>query len=170
MTGEIFHLFFGGESLARTDDFTRWEFKPTDPVDGQVLASQIANRLSGGGRLPEVALSRIMNPGMGTCRLLEEAVMPAKKLSEAEIALMLPKVKGWSVANGKLHREFACKDFLTAFGNMIRVALVAEKMDHHPEWFNMWNKVVIDLTTHSVKGISDYDFNLAEKINQIFGE
>jgi 4a-hydroxytetrahydrobiopterin dehydratase len=96
--------------------------------------------------------------------------MPATKLSEAEIAALLPKVKGWSVVNGKLHREFACKDFVTAFGNMTRAALVAEKMDHHPEWFNVWNKVVIDLTTHSVKGISDYDFKLAEKMNEIFGE
>jgi len=95
--------------------------------------------------------------------------MPAKRLSEAEITALLPKVKGWSVVNGKLHREFACKDFVTAFGNMARVALVAEKMGHHPEWFNVWNKVTIDLTTHSAKGISDYDFVLAEKINEIFG-
>jgi len=70
---------------------------------------------------------------------------------------LLPKAKGWSVANGKLHKEFACKDFVAAFGNMTRVALVAEAMNHHPEWFNVWNKVVIDLNTHSVKGISDYD-------------
>jgi 4a-hydroxytetrahydrobiopterin dehydratase len=95
--------------------------------------------------------------------------MPARKLSDAEISALLPKTKGWSVANGKLHREFACKDFVTAFGNMTRVALVAEAMNHHPEWFNVWNKVVIDLNTHSVKGISDYDFVLAEKINEIFG-
>jgi 4a-hydroxytetrahydrobiopterin dehydratase len=95
--------------------------------------------------------------------------MPAKKLTDAEISALLPKAKGWSVANGKLHREFACKDFVTAFGNMTRVALVAEAMNHHPEWFNVWNKVVIDLNTHSVKGISDYDFVLAEKINEIFG-
>ena len=94
--------------------------------------------------------------------------MPAKKLSDAEITALLPKAKGWNVVNGKLHREFACKDFVSAFGNMTRVALVAEKMDHHPEWFNVWNKVIIDLTTHSVKGISDYDFVLAEKINEIF--
>jgi len=100
----------------------------------------------------------------------EEAVMPAKKLSESEITALLPKVKGWSVVNGKLHREFTCKDFVTAFGNMARVALVAEKMDHHPEWFNVWNKVVIDLVTHSVKGISDYDFALAEKVNDVFGD
>ena len=94
--------------------------------------------------------------------------MPAKKLSESEIASLLPKAQGWSVVNSKLHREFACKDFVTAFGNMTRVALVAEAMNHHPEWFNVWNKVVIDLTTHSVKGISDYDFVLAEKIDDIF--
>ena len=96
--------------------------------------------------------------------------MPAKKLSEEEITALLPKRKGWSVVDGKLHREISCKDFVTAFGNMTRVALVAESMNHHPEWFNVWNKVVIDLTTHSVKGISDYDFKLAEKINEIFGE
>ncbi|HET9994336.1 MAG TPA: 4a-hydroxytetrahydrobiopterin dehydratase [Candidatus Acidoferrum sp.] len=95
--------------------------------------------------------------------------MPAKKLSEAEIMALLSKAKGWSVVNGKLHRAFECKDFNAAFGNMTRVALVAEAMNHHPEWFNVWNKVVIDLNTHSVKGVSDYDFVLAEKINQIFG-
>ncbi|PYX78062.1 MAG: 4a-hydroxytetrahydrobiopterin dehydratase [Acidobacteria bacterium] len=93
--------------------------------------------------------------------------MPAKKLTDAEISSLLPRAKGWSVVNGKLHREFRCKDFVTAFGNMTRVALVAEAMSHHPEWFNVWNKVVIDLNTHSVKGISDYDFTLAEKINEI---
>jgi 4a-hydroxytetrahydrobiopterin dehydratase len=98
----------------------------------------------------------------------EDHAMPAKKLSDTEIAALLPKAKGWSVVNGKLHREFACKDFVAAFGNMTRVALVAEAMNHHPEWFNVWNKVVIDLNTHSVKGISDYDFVLAEKINEIF--
>ena len=95
--------------------------------------------------------------------------MPAKKMTEAEIAESLPKAAGWTVARGKLHREFACKDFVTAFGNMTRVALVAEAMNHHPEWFNAWNKVVIDLNTHSVGGISDYDFKLAGKINEIFG-
>ena len=95
--------------------------------------------------------------------------MAAKKLSEEEIRALLPKMKGWSVVDGKLHREIACKDFVTAFGNMTRVALVAESMNHHPEWFNVWNKVVIDLNTHSVKGISSLDFQLATKINEIFG-
>ena len=94
--------------------------------------------------------------------------MPARKLSETEIKTLLSKATGWSLVNGKLHREFACKDFVTEFGNMTRVALVAEAMNHHPEWSNVWNKVVIDLNTHSVKGISDFDFVLAEKINEIF--
>jgi 4a-hydroxytetrahydrobiopterin dehydratase len=58
---------------------------------------------------------------------------------------------------------------VSAFGNMTRVALVAESVNHHPEWFNVWNKVVIDLNTHSVDGISELDFKLAEKISEIFG-
>ena len=94
--------------------------------------------------------------------------MPAKKLSEAEITTLLPKAKGWNLVNGKLHREFTCNNFVTAFGNMTRVALVAESMNHHPEWSNVWNKVVIDLNTHSVQGISNLDFQLAAKINEIF--
>lgn len=94
--------------------------------------------------------------------------MPAKKLTEAEAQARLPKLQGWKIVNGKLHQEFACKDFGEAFGNMTRVALVAESMNHHPEWSNIWNKVIIDLTTHSVQGISDYDFALAEKIDNIF--
>src|SRR5437588_9322998 len=98
----------------------------------------------------------------------EDDGMPAKKLSDAEIKTLLSKAKGWSLVNGKLLREFACKDSVTAFGNMTRVALVAEAMNHHPEWSNVWNKVVFDLTTHSVKGISDLDFVLAEKIEEIF--
>jgi 4a-hydroxytetrahydrobiopterin dehydratase len=93
----------------------------------------------------------------------------AKKLSDAEVHEQLTHTKGWTLTNGKLHRSFECKDFVNAFGNMTRVALVAEAMNHHPEWFNVWNKVVIDLNTHSVKGISNLDFALASKIDEIFG-
>ena len=95
--------------------------------------------------------------------------MPAKKLSDAEIQQQLQAVKGWSLSNGKLHKAFECADFVTAFNKMSQVALVAESMNHHPEWFNVWNKVVIDLNTHSVQGISSLDFQLAAKINEIFG-
>jgi 4a-hydroxytetrahydrobiopterin dehydratase len=95
--------------------------------------------------------------------------MAAKKLTEAEVKERLSEIQGWTLQGGKLHRDFECKDFVTAFGNMTRAALVAEAMNHHPEWFNVWNKVVIDLNTHSVGGISDLDFKLAAKINEIFG-
>ena len=95
--------------------------------------------------------------------------MATQKMTDAEIENHLQNVKGWSLLNGKLHRAFECKDFAAAFGKMTHVALVAESMNHHPEWFNVWNKVIIDLNTHSVKGITDLDFKLGEKINEIFG-
>jgi 4a-hydroxytetrahydrobiopterin dehydratase len=135
-----------------------------------------ASQRSHGRRFAQLELELLLARGLRRIMawqvaspFLEGCTMPAKKLSDPEITALLPKVKGWSVVNGKLHREFACKDFITAFGNMTRIALVAEAMNHHPEWFNVWNKVVIDLNTHSVKGISEYDFKLAEKINEIFG-
>lgn len=95
--------------------------------------------------------------------------MKAQKLSDAEIQEHLRERRGWKLVNGKLHREFACKDFVEAFANMTQVAMVAESMNHHPEWFNVWNRVVIDLNTHSVSGISNLDFELAAKIDQVFG-
>jgi 4a-hydroxytetrahydrobiopterin dehydratase len=83
------------------------------------------------------------------------------KLSDAEIQARLGKLSGWTVNNGKLHRELQFADFVQAFGFMTRCALLAEKRDHHPEWFNVYNKVVIDLTTHDAGGISAKDFELA---------
>jgi 4a-hydroxytetrahydrobiopterin dehydratase len=94
--------------------------------------------------------------------------MPARKLAEDEISKLLSRMQGWRVASGKLHKQFECSDFNAAFGNMTRVALIAEAMNHHPEWSNVWNRVSFDLVTHSVKGISDLDFVLAEKIEEIF--
>jgi 4a-hydroxytetrahydrobiopterin dehydratase len=101
--------------------------------------------------------------------ILEEVLMEVHKLTELEISAELAKLKGWSVQQGKLHRAFECKDFVHAFGFMASVALVAEAMGHHPEWSNVWNKVTVDLSTHSVGGISKFDFELAGKIQQIFG-
>jgi 4a-hydroxytetrahydrobiopterin dehydratase len=106
------------------------------------------------------------NDGAGQKR---KWTMKAQKLSESEIQSRLKNLKGWSLENGKLHRALECKDFAAAFGKMTQVALAAESMNHHPEWFNVWNKVVIDLNTHSVQGISNLDFELAAKINEIFG-
>jgi len=95
--------------------------------------------------------------------------MAVQKMNEEEIQQNLSKTAGWSFVGGKLHKEFKCRDFVDAFGKMTQAALVAESMNHHPEWFNVWNKVVIDLNTHSVGGISTLDFQLAARINEIFG-
>jgi 4a-hydroxytetrahydrobiopterin dehydratase len=89
------------------------------------------------------------------------------KLSQGEIAASLKSLNGWAIENGKLHKEFKFKNFIEAFGFMSRVALIAEGMNHHPEWFNVWNKVVIDLTTHDVGGISDLDFEFAGRMEQL---
>ena len=93
-----------------------------------------------------------------------------QKLSEEQIKQELSKLKGWTIANGKLARTFEFKDFNEAFGFMTRVAMEVEKLNHHPEWFNVYNKVKIELVTHDVNGISNYDFRLANIINRIAGK
>ena len=94
--------------------------------------------------------------------------MPARKLGDAEVNKLLSRMPGWRLQSGKPHKQYECKAFNAAFGNMTRVALVPEAMNHHPECSNVWNRVTFDLVTHSVKGISDLDFVLAEKIEEIF--
>ena len=93
--------------------------------------------------------------------------MKYKKLSHEELKRELKKLKGWKIINGKLTKEFVFNDFNEAFGFMVRVALEAEKMNHHPEWFNVYNKVRIELVTHDINGISNYDIILAKKIDKI---
>jgi 4a-hydroxytetrahydrobiopterin dehydratase len=96
--------------------------------------------------------------------------MARTKLSEQEISGGVRSLGGWSVVNGNLHRVFEFQDFTQAFGFMTRVALAAEKMDHHPDWSNSWNKVTVDLCTHSAGGLTQNDFDLAGKIQKIFGD
>ena len=91
------------------------------------------------------------------------------KLSQQEITTKLTELPGWELQGGKLHREFTFSDFIEAFGFMSRVALLAESANHHPEWFNVYNTVRIDLATHNVGGISQSDFDLANKINRLCG-
>jgi 4a-hydroxytetrahydrobiopterin dehydratase len=84
------------------------------------------------------------------------------------IEARLQQLVGWSVVNGKLHREFRFQDFVEAFGFMTKVALLAEAADHHPEWRNVYSSVVIDLVTHAAgNAISGRDIDLAQKINQL---
>ena len=87
-------------------------------------------------------------------------------LAAPEIQARLEKLDGWSLENGKLHRLFTFADFGEAFGFMTRVALCAEKMDHHPEWSNVYNRVEVDLTTHDAGGITDLDFALASQMDR----
>jgi 4a-hydroxytetrahydrobiopterin dehydratase len=93
--------------------------------------------------------------------------MRAEKLSDAEVEKNLHTVNGWALVNGKLHKAFECKDFVTAFGKMTQVALVAEWMNHHPEWFNVWNTVRIDLKTHDADGITVLDLKLATSMEEL---
>lgn len=72
----------------------------------------------------------------------------------------------WRIVDGKLHRQFRFTDFAEAFGFMTRIALVAERMNHHPEWFNVYNQVRVDLTTHDAGGLTDLDFDLARYMNE----
>jgi 4a-hydroxytetrahydrobiopterin dehydratase len=92
---------------------------------------------------------------------------PRQKLSDAEIQDVLKTLPGWTVKNGKLHREYQFKDFVNAFGFMATVALVAESMSHHPEWSNVYNTVSFDLWTHSIPGMSNLDAELAAKVEAL---
>lgn len=92
--------------------------------------------------------------------------MKISKLSDQEIESRLQKLPRWSLRDGKLHRDYAFGDFAEAFGFMARCALIAEKSDHHPEWFNVYNKVVVDLSTHDAGGITERDFALAEHMEK----
>lgn len=79
------------------------------------------------------------------------------------------RISDWSLRDGKLYRSIQFPDFATAFGFMTQIAFVAERMDHHPEWLNIYNRVDIWLTTHEVNGISEKDFALAARINAVLG-
>jgi 4a-hydroxytetrahydrobiopterin dehydratase len=81
------------------------------------------------------------------------------------ISTKLAERSGWTIEDGKLHRELRFANFVEAFAFMARIALVAEKMDHHPEWSNVYSTVVIDLTTHDAGGLTDLDFALAAEID-----
>ncbi|MGC9393631.1 MAG: 4a-hydroxytetrahydrobiopterin dehydratase [Anaerolineae bacterium] len=90
-----------------------------------------------------------------------------QKASDEEIQTFIKQYNSWSVENDKLHREYVFDNFVQAFGFMTQVALIAERADHHPEWFNVYRKVIIDLSTHEASGITERDFDLARKMEAI---
>jgi 4a-hydroxytetrahydrobiopterin dehydratase len=92
------------------------------------------------------------------------------RLSHDDVELRLGEIPGWGIADGALHREIEFRNFVEAFGFMAMVAIEAEKLNHHPNWSNVWNKVVIDITSHSEGGISELCFQLATAVNRALGE
>ena len=94
--------------------------------------------------------------------------MGAQKLSDAELTAALKGLSGWGVTDGKLRRVFEFKDFSAAFAFMTQAALAAEKMNHHPDWSNSWNKVTVELVTHSAGGLTANDTGLARRMNEIY--
>lgn len=90
--------------------------------------------------------------------------MAARALSENEVASALVALPSWRLRDGKLHRLFVFRDFGEAFGFMTRSALLAERLDHHPEWLNVWSRVEVWLTTHDCGGLSDLDLEMARRM------
>jgi 4a-hydroxytetrahydrobiopterin dehydratase len=80
-----------------------------------------------------------------------------------------PQVPGWTYGEGKLRRELAFADFSEAFGFMARVALIAEKLNHHPDWSNSWNHVTIEITSHDKGGVTDTCVDFATRVNSLLG-
>ncbi len=82
----------------------------------------------------------------------------------SELNHTLPESAHWQLTDGKLSKTYTFKSFIRAFGWMTQIAIWAEKMNHHPEWFNVYNKVEVNLVTHDVDGISELDIKLANKM------
>ena len=94
--------------------------------------------------------------------------MAAARLSDEEVRRAISGgMTGWDISNGKLHKEYLFETFNAAFGFMTRAAMEIEKADHHPEWFNVYNRLVIDLTTHDAGGITANDLELARTLDKL---
>jgi 4a-hydroxytetrahydrobiopterin dehydratase len=120
----------------------------------------------------------LTNNGLGRAgpAIAEAAIIPILvtmptpglvKLSADEVTVALTKLPHWKLEKGKLHRHYEFADFVAAFQFMAGAALVAQGMDHHPEWFNVWNKVVIDLATHDAGGVTALDVKLAHSMEEL---
>ena len=92
-----------------------------------------------------------------------------KKLTEAEVAEHMKALPGWELGEDRISRTFRFKDFVEAFGFLARVALVAEQMNHHPEWKNVWATVDVELSTHDAGGLTELDMKMAAKMDALSG-
>lgn len=91
----------------------------------------------------------------------------AIRLTAAELESAVQTLDGWTLANGKLHKEYRFTDFIHAFGFMATAAIAIEKANHHPEWLNVYNRVTVDLTTHDAGGITQKDLDLATLLDSL---
>ncbi len=91
-----------------------------------------------------------------------------KKLSPEEIKAALSNLPDWSVLDQKLHRDYAFESFNAAFGFMARAAMEIEKLNHHPEWSNVYNRLSVDLVTHDAGGITENDVKLAGILDSLY--
>ncbi len=91
-----------------------------------------------------------------------------KKLTKTEVTQKLKRLSGWKMVKGQnaIVKTFKFKDFIQAFGWMTAMAIYAEKKDHHPEWFNVYNTVVVTLTTHDSGGVTKLDLDMAQEMNK----
>jgi 4a-hydroxytetrahydrobiopterin dehydratase len=92
----------------------------------------------------------------------------AKVLSSLEVEAALLEIPGWSLKDGKLFREFKFRNFSEAFAFMTRAALLSEQLNHHPEWSNVYNRVVVELTTHAAGGVTELDFKWAHAAGRFY--
>ena len=106
-------------------------------------------------------------PPLSTIAEAEESAMNRARLSDDEIARRIVEIPGFRREGDKLLADFKFKNFADAFAFMTSVAFVAEKLDHHPEWFNVYNRVDIALSTHDAGGLSERDIALAKIIDQV---
>ena len=106
----------------------------------------------------------IKNPQQGSLTMTQ-------KLAAHERQSVLAKLSGWSDVKGRdaITKKFVFQDFNQAFGFMTRAALVAEKMDHHPEWFNVYKNVEVTLSTHDAGGVTELDVKLAQAMDKLAG-
>ena len=96
--------------------------------------------------------------------------MEIKKLTDEEIKSKLTKLLNWNLESGKLHKLFKFKNFNQAISFMVAVGMICEKINHHPEWKNVYGNVDVELVTHRVAGLTELDFELAEKMDKIAGD
>src|SRR4029079_15252312 len=104
---------------------------------------------------------------LAPCRRLDSMPVDRRPLSPDEVAALVPPLDGWELDGVSLRRQLVFDSFVQAFGFMAQVALIAEKLDHHPNWSNVYNRVDIAITTHDAGGLTALDFEFARLVNAV---